>query len=82
MVALTASLLSAVPITPAGLGFTEAGMVLLLQWLGLDAATATAVTLLFRVINYWSIVVLGSVLYVFGRNGNRSTTEERMELHG
>ncbi len=82
VVALTASLLSAVPITPAGLGFTEAGMVLLLQWLGLDAATATAVTLLFRVINYWSIVVLGSVLYVFGRNGNRSTTEERMELHG
>jgi uncharacterized protein (TIRG00374 family) len=71
VVALAASLLTTVPFTPGGLGFTEAGMVLLLGWLGLDTSTASAVTLLFRVINYWSIVVLGFVLYVFSRNGNR-----------
>jgi glycosyltransferase 2 family protein len=71
VVALAASLLTTVPITPSGLGFTEAGMVLMLGWLGMDAATAGAVTLLFRLINYWSIVVLGFVLYVFSRNGNR-----------
>ncbi len=52
LVALAVSLLTAVPITPAGLGFTEAGMVLMLQWIELDIATATAVTLLFRLINY------------------------------
>jgi uncharacterized membrane protein YbhN (UPF0104 family) len=46
-------------------------MVLLLGWLGLDASTAGAVTLLFRLINYWSIVVFGFVLYVFSRSGNR-----------
>jgi uncharacterized protein (TIRG00374 family) len=81
VVALAASLLSTVPITPAGLGFTEAGMVVMLQWLGLDVSTATAATFLFRVINYWTIVVLGLVLYVFGRNGNRSANKERMEPH-
>ncbi len=64
VVALTASLLTAVPITPSGLGFTEAGMLVMLQWLGLDAPTATVVTLLFRIINYWSIVVFGFLLYV------------------
>ena len=66
VVALAASLLSMVPITPAGLGFTQAGMVVMLGWLGLDFATATAATLLFRGINYWSIVVFGFVLYAFG----------------
>jgi hypothetical protein len=71
VVALGASLLTVVPITPAGLGFTEACMIVMLGWLGLDVPTATAVTLLFRVINYWSIVVFGFLLYVFGRNGNR-----------
>jgi uncharacterized protein (TIRG00374 family) len=81
VVALAASLLSTVPITPAGLGFTEAGMMVLLGWLGLDLSSATAVTLLFRIINYWSIVALGFVLYVSLRNGERPTTE-RKQLRG
>ena len=75
VVALGASLLTVVPITPAGLGFTEAGMIVMLGWLGLDVPTATAITLLFRVINYWSIVVLGLLLYVFGGNGKRPTKD-------
>ncbi len=65
LVALIASLLTTIPFTPGGLGFTEAGMVILLQWLGLDAPSAGVVTLLFRVINYWSIIGFGSVLYTF-----------------
>lgn len=68
VVALAASLLTAIPFTPAGLGFTEAGMIVMLGWLGSDATTATAVTLLYRAINYWSIVVFGFVLYLFSRN--------------
>jgi uncharacterized protein (TIRG00374 family) len=67
VVALAASLLSTVPVTPAGLGFTEAGMVVLLGWLGMDLSTATAATLLFRIVNYWSIVAFGFVLYIFSR---------------
>jgi len=71
VVALVGSLLTTVPFTPAGLGFTEAGLVLLLGWLGVDVPTASAVTLLFRLINYWSIVVFGFILYVFSRNTNQ-----------
>ena len=77
VVALAASLLTVVPFTPAGLGVAEAGMIVMLGWLGLDAPTATAVTLLYRLINYWSIVVLGFLLYIFGRNGNRLAEEDR-----
>src|SRR5918997_506672 len=75
VVALAASLLTAVPFTPAGLGFAEAGMVFMLGWLGLDVSAATAVTLLFRTINYWSIVVFGFLLHVFGRNEDRRNKE-------
>lgn len=67
VVALVASLLTTVPFTPAGLGVTEAGMVLVLTRLGLDTNTAGAVALLNRVINYWSIVVFGAILYVFSK---------------
>ena len=80
VVALAASLLTTVLITPVGLGFTEGGMVLMLQWLGLDIYIASAVTFLFRVINYWSIVVFGFVLYVWSRNRNW-LTEERLWPH-
>ncbi|MCA1729281.1 MAG: flippase-like domain-containing protein [Actinobacteria bacterium] len=78
---LAASLLTAMPITPSGLGLTETGMVLMLGWLGLDLSTAGAVTLLFRVINYWSIVVFGFLLYVFGRDMNR-LNKERLDTPG
>ena len=44
VVALGASLLTVVPITPAGLGFAEAGTIVMLGWLGLDVPTAPAVT--------------------------------------
>lgn len=80
VVALAAALLTTVPVTPAGLGFTEGGMIVMLQWLGLDAHSASVVTLLFRLINYWSIVLFGFMVYASSRNGNR-LTEERLALH-
>jgi uncharacterized protein (TIRG00374 family) len=81
VVALAASLLTAVPITPAGLGFTEVGMVVMLGWLGVDVTTATVITLLFRLMNYWSILVLGFVLYVFGY-ARAQLTKERLGTSG
>ncbi len=65
--ALVGSLLTIIPLTPSGLGLTEAGMVLLLGQLGMDIGTAGAVTLLVRLINYWSIVALGGVLTLVRR---------------
>lgn len=68
-VALMGSLLTTVPATPGGLGLVEGGItgVLRSALFGIGAATAFAVALLDRVINYWSIVVFGFVLYVFSK---------------
>jgi glycosyltransferase 2 family protein len=81
VVALAAALLTTIPITPAGLGFTEGGMIIMFGWLGLDTYTASAITLLFRIINYWSIVVFGFVIYVLSRSRNR-LAEERLGPYG
>lgn len=64
VVGLIASLLSAEPFTPGGLGATETGIVLVLTGLGVPADTAAAIAVLNRVVNYLSLVVVGSILYV------------------
>lgn len=67
MAALASSLLSTIPFSPSGLGFTESGTVLLLTSFGMETTPAAAVVLLSRVINYWSIVAFGAILYVFSK---------------
>jgi uncharacterized protein (TIRG00374 family) len=64
-VALIASLLTAIPLTPAGLGIVEAGVASIL--VGLYRATgdeAGAIVLVDRAISVLSIIVLGSIVYV------------------
>ena len=64
-VALSASLLTAIPFTPAGLGIVELGVVGILTVIyGIDATNATAITLVDRSISVLSIIVLGSITYV------------------
>lgn len=64
-VALIGSLLTAVPLSPAGLGIVEAGVVgVLTVAYGVPLAEATAIALLDRVISVFSIIVLGSIGYV------------------
>jgi uncharacterized protein (TIRG00374 family) len=64
-VALIGSLLTAVPLSPAGLGIVEAGVVGVLSVAyGVPLAEATAIALLDRVISVFSIIVLGSIGYV------------------
>ena len=67
VVALIASLLTAVPFTPAGLGVAEGGTLVVLRGLGLDPEAAGAVALLNRIITYWSIVLFGCLLYLVSR---------------
>lgn len=63
-VALIGSLLTAVPLSPAGLGIVEAGVVgVLTVAYGVPLPEATAIALLDRVISVFSIIVLGSVAY-------------------
>lgn len=73
-VALAGALLTTLPLTPAGLGFVEAGIagvLLLVDGLGItqgiDGDTATAVAILDRSISYWSLIVVGFVAYVLTR---------------
>ncbi len=64
-VALIASLLTAIPFTPAGLGLVELGVASILTILyGATQEQAGAIVLLDRAISVLSIIVLGSVAYV------------------
>jgi glycosyltransferase 2 family protein len=64
-VALVASLLTAVPFTPAGLGIVEAGIVGLLTVVyQADPNEAAAIALVDRAISVLSVVVLGFIAYL------------------
>jgi glycosyltransferase 2 family protein len=64
-VALIGSLLTAVPLSPAGLGIVEAGVVgVLTVAYGVPLPEATAIALLDRVISVFSVILLGSIAYV------------------
>ncbi len=63
-VALTGSLLTAVPLTPAGIGVVETGVVAVLTLVyGIGQTEALAITLVDRAISVLSIIVLGSIAY-------------------
>jgi len=63
-VALIGSLLTAVPLSPAGLGFVELGVVgVLTAAYGVPLTEATTIALVDRVISVFSIIVLGSIAY-------------------
>ena len=64
-VALIGSLLTAVPLSPAGLGIVEAGVVgVLTVAYGVPLPEATAIALLDRVISVFSVIVFGSIAYI------------------
>ena len=63
-VALCTSLLTAVPLTPAGIGFVETGAVGILTFIyGVPQTDALAITLVDRAISVLSIIVIGSIVY-------------------
>ena len=63
--ALIGSLLTAVPLSPAGLGIVEAGVIgVLTVAYGVPLPEATAIALLDRVISVFSVIVFGSIAYV------------------
>jgi len=64
-VALIASLLTAVPFTPAGLGLVEVGVAgILITLYGVPAQDAAAVVLVDRAISVLSVIVFGGIAYV------------------
>lgn len=64
-VALIASLLTAVPLAPAGLGLVEVGIVgVLVSVYGAPRDQAAAIALLDRAISVLSIIVIGGIVYM------------------
>lgn len=67
-VSLASSLLTVVPFTPAGLGLVEGAVTaVLVTVVGLGRPEALAITLLDRLINFWSIIVFGLILYLVSK---------------
>ncbi|MGH2472727.1 MAG: lysylphosphatidylglycerol synthase transmembrane domain-containing protein [Candidatus Limnocylindria bacterium] len=64
-VAVASSLLTTVPLTPAGFGFVEIAMVYVLTaGFGLAQNDAVAVAVLDRAVSVFSVIVVGGVLYL------------------
>jgi uncharacterized protein (TIRG00374 family) len=64
-VAVASSLLTTVPLTPAGFGFVEIAMVYVLTTgFGLAQNDAVAVAVLDRAVSVFSVIVVGGVLYL------------------
>jgi uncharacterized protein (TIRG00374 family) len=67
-VALSSSLLTALPLTPGGLAVVEGTVtVVLTTFFGVEKNLSSAVTLLDRTINFWSIIVFGFILYLLSK---------------
>jgi glycosyltransferase 2 family protein len=59
---VTSSILTLVP-TPGGLGAVEGGLTGVLILSGLTPGLALAVTIMDRIVSYWSLVISGAVVY-------------------
>jgi len=62
-VALAAQILTALPLTPAGLGIVEASIAGVLILVGVDKNIAVSIAILDRLISYWSLMILGGITY-------------------
>ncbi|HEV8229071.1 MAG TPA: lysylphosphatidylglycerol synthase transmembrane domain-containing protein [Candidatus Limnocylindria bacterium] len=71
-VAVATSLLTTVPLTPAGFGFVEIAMVYVLtEGFGLTQPNAVAVAVLDRAVSVFSVIVVGAVVYARTDHGER-----------
>ncbi len=63
-VALMAALLSTLPLTPAGLGVVEAGIVVVLKLVDVNASLAGSIAFVDRLITFWGLLAVGLFLYL------------------
>lgn len=71
-VALAAALLTAIPLTPAGFGFVEAGIIGVLYLYGVAQEPAAAVALVDRGLTIVTVIILGGILYAFSDKVRRA----------
>jgi len=71
-VAVATSLLTTVPLTPAGFGFVEIAMVYVLtEGFGLSQSNAVAVAVLDRAVSVFSVIVVGAIVYARSYRSDR-----------
>lgn len=71
-VAVASSLLTTVPLTPAGFGFVEIAMVYVLaDGFGLPHSAAVAVAVVDRAVSVFSVIVVGAIVYARTRSAER-----------
>lgn len=63
-VALMGSLLTTLPITPGGLAVVEVATIKVLDLVGIGTGLGGSIAVLDRVIGYWSVILVGLVLYL------------------
>ena len=66
-IALVASLLTTIPALPGGLVIVEGGIIAVLISFGLTSSQGLSVAILDRLISYWSLIVVGLLVFVFSR---------------
>jgi len=66
-VALAASLLTSIPITPAGLGAVELAITGLLILVSVPSDVSVSVALLYRIVSYWSLIAIGGIVFVISK---------------
>ena len=66
-IALAASLLTTLPITPAGLGAVEGAIVVILLLFKIGTDIAVSIAILSRLISYWSILPLGFLTFLVSK---------------
>ena len=71
-VALAAALLTAIPLTPAGFGFVEAGIIGVLFLYGVPDEPAAAVALVDRGLTIVTVIVFGGILYAVSKKVRRA----------
>lgn len=71
-VALAAALLTAIPLTPAGIGFVEVGIVTALAFYGVPGEPAAAVALTDRAISILTVILFGGILYAVSAKVRRA----------
>jgi len=58
---------TAIPPSPGGVGFVEAGLVGTLTLAGVSGSAAVAATLVYRLVSYWLPLPAGGIAYVLFR---------------
>jgi len=78
-IGLVSAMLTALPITPAGLGFVETAKVGMLMFFNVDRNVALSAALIDRVINYWSLLIFGFIVYMTTEQGRLAKEVESHE---